>query len=123
MTLQSVGLKIDRSRAIACDPLQLAVEVHLGLPFFLLEIVLSAVSSSGTGSGSSSSSGSAVNSRGGYVKMVSAALMCIAYSLSHSHSHSHSLSLSLSLSLFLSHTNNPSSSHSSLLPLQHWPHP
>jgi hypothetical protein len=61
MTLQSIGLKIDRSRAIACDPLQLAVEVHLGLPFFLLEIVLSAVS---TGS-SSSSSGSAVNSRGG----------------------------------------------------------
>ena len=64
MTLQSIGLKIDRSRAIACDPLQLAIEVHLGLPFFLLEIVLSAASSS-SGSGTCSSSGSAVDSRGG----------------------------------------------------------
>ena len=77
MTLQSIGLKIDRSRAIACDPLQLAVEVHLGLPFFLLEIVLSAASSS--------SSGSAVNSRGGYVATAISALMSTVWRFYTSH--------------------------------------
>ena len=55
-TLQSLGLRIDRNRAIASDPLQVALEVHLGLPFLLLEIILPVVNSS-----------SAVDSKRGYV--------------------------------------------------------
>ena len=122
MTLQSLGLKIDRSRAIVCDPLQLAVEVHLGLPFFLLEIVLSPASTGtrSSSSGSGSCSGSGVNSRGGYVVMESSGLMLIVwlaegfsiiYSFSLYLSASHSLTLSLSHSLKHSFSLTLSSSH------------
>ena len=99
LTLQSLGLKIDRNRGVASDPLQLAVEVHLALPFFLLEIILSA----------GSSCGGAVNSKGGYVNEICLALaevFLFAVSLPCSSSLSHTMThfSSISSYLFLSPT-------------------